>query len=174
MSWQGLEVVQVVAMSQNRCIGQHNALPWHLPADLQHFKQITQGGVVVMGRKTFESIGRPLPRRINLVLTRNPHWQHDQVQTGTQLSALMDQAAVLAQQQGQTAIFVIGGGEIFAQTLPYTDRIELTCVHTTVDGDAFFPKLSSDWSVQQQQPMQDPASGLTFEFMTLQRAITGK
>jgi dihydrofolate reductase len=173
VSWQGLELVHVVAMSQNRCIGKDNALPWHLPADLQHFKTITQGGVMVMGRKTFESIGRPLPGRANLVLTRNPDWQHAGVQTGTQLAALLDQAAAIAQARGQSSLYVIGGGELFAQTLAYLDRLELTEVHTHVAGDAFYPEAPTGLHECHREAHQDTASGLAFEFVQYRRGNCG-
>ncbi len=173
MSWRGLTLVHVVAMDRKRCIGKDNQLPWHLPADLQHFKTITAGGVMLMGRKTFASIGRPLPGRISLVLTRNRDWRHEGVMAGTDLHGLLDQAAGLAQERGQDSIFVIGGGEIFAQTLPWLDRLVLTEVDTVVGGDAFYPPLPSDLEERSRTLHRDPASGLGFAFVELWRAVQG-
>ena len=116
MAFQDLEVVHVVAMDQQRCIGQGNDLPWHISADLKHFKEITQGGVVVMGRKTLESMGRTLPKRINWVITRDREWQF----TGTKVAysiedALRQAVADVKASEKPNSIFIIGGGEIFTQ-----------------------------------------------------------
>lgn len=130
----------IVAMAENGVIGREGALPWHLPADLRRFKTLTMGHPMVMGRKTFESIGRALPGRRSIVVSRNPEWQAEGVETVTSL----EQALTLA--AAEEEVFVIGGAEIFALALPRADRLYLTRVHAEIEGDVFFPKLDkSEW-----------------------------
>lgn len=148
----------VVAYSNNRCIGQDNALPWHLPADLAHFKQTTLGHPIVMGRNTWESIGRPLPGRENIVISRNPDYQAD----GAIVCANIEDA--IAQCTNAPVICIIGGAQIYQQTLPLVDQIYATEVHTHVDGDSFFPPLGAEWQEQQRQP-QPVENGLSFDFV---------
>lgn len=181
MSWQDKQgrhwqIVFVVAMDNQNGIGRDNALPWHLPADLRHFKAKTLGGVILMGRKTFESMGRPLPGRANWVLTRQPDWQpadelqRDEVGIAHDLDSLLEQAADDASARGQQSLLIIGGAELFRATLPYCDRIELTRVLTDASCDTFFPALPADFRACDEQPLQtDVASGLSFQFMTLIR-----
>ena len=152
----------VVAYAQNRCIGHNNALPWHLPGDLAHFKQTTLGYPIVMGRKTWESIGRPLPGRQNLVITRNPNYQAD----GALLCHSLKEA--IARCHEAPVICIIGGAEIYQQSLPLVDEIYATEVHTHVDGDSFFPVLGDEWQEQQRHP-QAPENGLSFDFVLYQR-----
>lgn len=137
----------ITAASQNNVIGRNGALPWRLAADLAHFKRLTTGAAILMGRKTYDSIGRPLPGRKSIVLTRDTAWRaiHDEVLTAESL----DQAIALATQtevQNKDEVFVIGGGEIYRLALPQADRVYLTRVHVTVEGDATFPALDpSEW-----------------------------
>lgn len=172
MSWQGIEIVHVVAMDNKHCIGVDNQLPWHLPADLQHFKQITQGGVIVMGRKTFDSLGRLLPNRSHWVLTRQPDWQHDGVHVAQTLDALLDGAAADAAARGQAALYIIGGGELFELTLSVADRLEITHVALDVQGHAHYPELPSAWVVDDpQSPMLvDEKTQVQFRFATYRKA----
>lgn len=128
----------VVAAARNNVIGKGNALPWSLPNDLKHFREVTAGRTVIMGRKTFESIGRPLPKRRNIIITR----QEDYKPEGVEVVGSLD-AAIASMPEGEEA-FVIGGGEIFRQALPIADRIYLTRVEADVEGDAFFPPLEAD------------------------------
>ena len=170
MAFQGLEVVHVVAMDQQRCIGQGNDLPWHIPADLQHFKAITQGGVVVMGRKTLESMGRTLPKRINWVITRDREWQF----TGTKVAysieeALSQAVADVQQSEKPSTIFIIGGGEIFKQTLEIADRLELTHVELDVQGDAHYPEIPAEFRKTTSEQHVDDKTGIAFEFATYQK-----
>ncbi|WP_231933062.1 dihydrofolate reductase [Botrimarina mediterranea] len=137
-----------MAASSNNIIGRGGELPWRLPADLAHFKRLTMGAAILMGRKTYDSIGRPLPGRKSIVLTRDVSWRaiHDEVLVAESL----DQAIAIAAQaevELKAQVFVIGGGEIYRLALPKADRIYLTRVHTTVvEGDATFPELnSSEW-----------------------------
>jgi len=126
----------VVAMSENRVIGIENRLPWNIPEDLKRFKKITSGHPSIMGRKTFESIGRPLPNRTNIVITRQKDYRVEGVVTVFSLDEALDWAG---RSPGSDEIFVIGGGEIFRQILPRAKRIYLTEVEWPFEGDTFFP-----------------------------------
>ena len=132
----------VVAASTNNAIGKDNQLLWHLPNDLKFFKNTTWGMVVVMGRKTFEAVNKPLPGRINIVITRQAGWTAEGTVTATDLNDALKKA-------GETnceEIFVIGGGEIYKQSMAICDKIYITRVHATLDGDTFFSEIDeSNW-----------------------------
>ena len=133
-------VVLVVAVARNGVIGASGAIPWHLPEDLRRFKALTMGGALIMGRKTFDAIGRPLPGRQSIVVTRDPSWQTDDVATASSLPE------ALGLVEPGRAPYVIGGGEIFRLALPLADRVEITEVDQEPDGDATFPPLQpADW-----------------------------
>ena len=141
-----MRIALVVAMAENRVIGADGDLPWRLSSDLKYFKQVTMGKPIVMGRKTFESIGRPLPGRDNIVITRNAEFAADGVRVAGDVAAALGLAHTLAKEKGADEICVIGGGEIYRQTLPMADRVYLTEVHMTVEGDTVFPELDpADW-----------------------------
>lgn len=125
----------IAALGRNHAIGYQNTLPWRLPADLQRFKQLTMGHHMLMGRKTFESIGRPLPGRTSIIITR----QADYKAEGCLIVHSLEEAIALAQTRGEQEAFVIGGAEIYAQALPLTDRMYLTWVDAEPEADAFFP-----------------------------------
>ena len=125
----------IVAAAENDVIGRQNDLPWRLSADLRRFKELTMGHAIVMGRKTYESIGRPLPGRRMIVVTRQPGYAAE----GAEVAGDMQAAVDLAAQQGETELFIIGGAEIFAHFLPMADRLYWTHVHANVDGDVTFP-----------------------------------
>jgi dihydrofolate reductase len=131
----------IVAMANNRAIGKDNQLLWHLPEDLQYFKRTTMGKPMVMGRKTFESIGRPLPGRLNIVITRQHDWQHE----GVKVVHTIDDALRLAEAQslidGMNEVMVIGGAEIYKTALPQADKLYVTRVDAEIAGDAFFPEI---------------------------------
>jgi dihydrofolate reductase len=148
----------VVAIDANNGIGVGNKLPWHLPADLAHFKRTTLGQPIVMGRKTFESIGRPLPGRRNLVVSRNPTWSHEGAETCGSLDA------ALALVAGQDAS-IIGGGEIFAQAMDRADRLVVTEIDHVFACDAFFPAIDRTvWrEASREEGEQD---GLRYAFVT--------
>ena len=169
MAWQGIEVVHVVAMDKNNCIGKGNALPWHISADLKHFKAITQGGVVIMGRKTLESMGRALPNRVNWVITRDPSWQFEGVKVAHSIEDALNEALTDIQHSEKASLFIIGGGEIFTQTLNIADRLELTHVDLDVQGDAHYPKISEDFQKVNSEHHQDEKSLVKFEFATYQK-----
>ena len=135
-------VALIWAMAENRTIGADNQLPWYLPSDLQRFKTLTKGKAVIMGRKTFESIGRPLPSRENIVVTKNLYFEADGV---TVVNSIED--AILAAQhlsQKDQEIFVIGGSEIYKQALPFADKLYVTHVKAVIEGDAFFPEYDKN------------------------------
>lgn len=183
MSWQDSqskrwEVAFVVAMDQQRGIGKNNQLPWHLPGDLKHFKAKTLGGVVLMGRKTYESMGRPLPGRANWVLTNNSQWQpideQHQAEVGVahDLTTLLERGADEAEARGQNTLLVIGGANLFEQTLSICDRIELTRVETDAGCDTFFPAIPPEFKTSWSSDMQqDSKSGLRYTFQTLTRNV---
>jgi len=150
------KIAMIVAMASNRVIGRDNQLPWHIPGDLKFFKATTLGKPVVMGRKTFESIGRPLPGRDNIVITRNGNWQVDGVRVVHDLAGALEMARDSAETSGAEEIMVIGGGEIFTEVLPRTDRLYLTLVQADVEGDAYFPEL--DWAAWHEISREDVAA----------------
>src|SRR5579864_9550221 len=123
----------IVATDANHGIGINNTLPWHLPEDLAHFKRTTTGHPIIMGRKTFDSIGRPLPNRRNIVITRNPQWQHAGVESAGSIAA----AAALVHDSGAEA-FIIGGAQVYAEALPLAERLIVTEIAKSFDCDAFF------------------------------------
>lgn len=142
----------IAAVARNGVIGRDNKLPWYLPNDLKYFKAVTLGKPVIMGRKTWESLGRPLPGRTNIVITR----QAGYAPAGAKTVASLDAALVLAEQvaliDGVDECVVIGGAEIYAQALPRCDRLYLTEVHADIDGDAYFPAFDrSRWREQQRE-----------------------
>ena len=140
-----MTVSLIAARSENDVIGRGQHIPWLLPADLKHFKSLTTGHTIVMGRKTFDAIGRALPQRRTVVVTRNSEFRRD----GVTVVSSLDEALRVAHQDpfetdGQVEVFVVGGGEIYQQALPLADKMYLTRVHTTVDGDVRFPEFRKD------------------------------
>jgi dihydrofolate reductase len=132
----------IVAMDEKRGIGRQNALPWKLSDDLKRFKALTMGHTLLLGRKTYDAIGRPLPGRKIIILTRNPDYTID----GCRIARTLHQALELAAADGENEVFISGGGEVFAQALPHADRIYLTQVHASLECDVFFPQLVlDDW-----------------------------
>jgi dihydrofolate reductase len=137
-----MKVSLVVAAARNGVIGRNNRLPWKLSSDLKFFKKLTTGHAVIMGRKTFESIGKPLPDRTNLVLSRSESFHVP----GVMVFRNLDEAIIACRNAGESEAFVIGGAEIFKQTLEIADRIYFTRVEAEVEGDVFFPPLNTgDW-----------------------------
>lgn len=164
------EIVLVVAVAANDVIGQDNGLPWHLPVDLKRFKSLTVGKPVIMGRKTYESIGRPLPGRHNIVLTRSADWSVPGVTVVPNLAEAIA-AAGLDPRARASEIMVIGGAEIFREAMPISTRIELTEVESTPEGDTFFPPFDRNhWREvhRERHPAEDGRPA--FSFVTLERA----
>ena len=131
------EIIIIVAMAQNRVIGTNNTIPWHIPEDLQNFKAITLNHAVIMGRKTWESIGQPLPQRTNIVVTHNDHFHAPGCHIATSLDTAIQYAANL-----HDKIFIIGGGQIYTNAIPLATSIQITLLHRKVKGTIFFPPLS--------------------------------
>jgi dihydrofolate reductase len=158
-------VSAVVAIAENNAIGKDNQLLWHLPADLKHFKQITSGHTIIMGRKTYDSIGKPLPNRRNIVITRTAGLQIP----GVEVTGNIEDALALCANEDE--VFIIGGAEIYKTTLAVTDRIYLTRVHENYEADAFFPEIDfNEWeetSVEKHLP--DEKNRVAYTFSTLLR-----
>jgi dihydrofolate reductase len=134
----------MVAAAENGVIGNNNALPWHLPEDLRYFKRVTMGKPIIMGRKTFESIGRPLPGRTNIVITRNKALQVEGVKWVYSLDEALDLATSIALLDGAQEAVVIGGAQIYRAAIPAADRLYITEVHASVEGDTVLPTI--DWT----------------------------
>lgn len=178
---QGICIAHIAAVSANFCIGKDNDLPWHISADLQHFKRLTQGGVMVLGRKCYDSFGgKPLPKRSHWVVTRQKDWQSGfanteatSVHTAHSISHALHSAIQEAKAKSLDTVWVIGGGVIYDATLPMVDRLELTHVHTHVNGDTFYPTLSEafleKFHISKQAVMTDPTSGLNFQFVSYKK-----
>lgn len=154
----------IAAMAKNRVIGNKNGLPWHLPQDLKRFRSVTQGHCVVMGRKTFESIGKPLPNRTNVVITRQPDWANDGVLSSKSLQSALE----TARSHEKDEIFIIGGAEIYQQSLSLADRLYLTLIDQEVVGDAFFPDYKKNEFLEiSREDFQEP---IKFSFVVLDRS----
>ncbi len=141
-----MPLILIAAMSENRVIGYHNTIPWHIKGEQRLFKQLTLGKPVIMGRKTFESIGHPLPERINIIVSRNIDYGQPNCRVVHSIKAAIE----LAGQYGDTA-FIIGGGEIYRQTIHRADGIYLTIIHARIEGDVFFPELPDNLFVKTEQ-----------------------
>lgn len=157
-------IVLIAALGKNRVIGRNGELPWRLPDDLRRFKALTTGGVVIMGRKTFESIGRALPNRRNFVVSRNPRY----AAIGCEVFTSLDAAFAAA---GTDTVFVIGGGELYRLALPRATRLELTLVDAAPAGDATFPEYNPAdwWEVSTDKHRADALHPQSFTFVTLRR-----
>ncbi|HET9425216.1 MAG TPA: dihydrofolate reductase [Gemmatimonadaceae bacterium] len=159
----------IAALSTNNVIGRANGLPWHLPTDLKRFKALTMGHHYIAGRKTYESVGRPLPGRTNIVITRQPGFAPE----GVQVVHSLEEALRLAAAAGEIEAFVGGGGEIFAQALHRADRMYLTRVHADIEGDTFFPEFDdvSEWRLTDAEHFDaDEKNEYPFSFLTYDRA----
>lgn len=177
-----LKISVIAAISKNLVIGRDNKIPWHIPEDLKRFKELTSGHVVIMGRKTFESIGKPLPNRTNIVITRDP----DYLAEGILVCHSLEEALQKAQKtwipdpfdaQGKqvrddkprdtSEIFIIGGGQIYKQAMSLTDKLYLTIVDEEVEGDTFFPDYSEFSKVISEQDIE--SNGKKIKFIDLQK-----
>lgn len=148
----------IAAMAENRVIGRDNALPWHLPEDLKHFRNLTMGHHILMGRKTFESIGKPLPGRISVVISRNPGFHHP----GILRASSIEEAISLC--KGDDEIFLIGGAELYRQAIEVADRMYLTEIRVCFEGDASFPEFSPASWREIFRESHSSENGLQFDF----------
>ncbi|WP_019140562.1 dihydrofolate reductase [Noviherbaspirillum massiliense] len=153
----------VVATDAKGGIGINNTLPWRLPEDLTHFKRTTSGHPVIMGRKTFDSIGRPLPNRRNIVVTRNPAWRHEGVEAVTSLRAALELV-------GAAEAFIVGGAQIYAEALPLTKRLVVTEIGKTFECDAFFPAIDArQWKEVKRESHYSEPNRFDYAFVTYER-----
>lgn len=144
-------ITAIAAVTRNQVIGKDNGMPWHLPADLAYFKKTTMGHHILMGRTNFRSIGRPLPGRTNVILTRDLYFAC----SNCLVAHSIEEALSLCLDNGETEAFIIGGGSIYRQSLPYWDRLYLTEIHADIEGDVFFPEMDwTEWELQSDNPRQ--------------------
>lgn len=165
-------VSAIVATANNNVIGKNNDIPWYLPADLKYFKKTTLNHHIIMGRKSFESIGRPLPKRTNIVISRNPFF----VATNCIKASSVEEALTVAHDNGEEEAFIIGGGQIYELSQSYWDRLYLTTVHADIEGDIFFPKIDEEkWKlVSQEAHKADDKNEYDFTFNVLERISSSK
>ncbi|MDP2697503.1 dihydrofolate reductase [Thalassospira sp.] len=166
-----VERIAVVAAAQNGAIGKDGWMPWHLPEDLKRFKSLTIGKPMIMGRVTFEAIGKPLPGRTTIVVTRDRDWtfDHDRVVVCHDMADAITKADDIAIRDGVNAVIIAGGAQIYRLALPFTTRYELTEVHIDIDGDAFLDPLSPmEWRETARHRIQNP-DGPDYSFVTLDR-----
>lgn len=161
-----MKISLIVAMSSNRAIGLANQMPWHLSADLKRFKQITMGHPILMGRKTFESIGRPLPGRTNIIVSRNLAYSAEGCVVVESVEAAISHGCQLANE-----VFVIGGSTLYEATLPIAGSLYITQINQTFDGDTFFPDFdANDWvEIEREDVMDDTRVSFSYSFLKLQR-----
>lgn len=154
----------IAALAKNRVIGIHNTLPWRLPDDLRHFKALTMGHHIIMGRKTYESIGKPLPGRTTVIITRGDFAAPE----GVKIAHALDEAIAVCGTDEE--IFFVGGAQLYAQALPLADRLYLTEIQSEVEGDAWFPAFDrAQWREASRDKRRDEASGLEYHFVVYDR-----
>ena len=156
----------IVAMGKNREIGKENQLLWHLPKDLKHFKDLTSGHPIIMGRKTYESIGKPLPNRTNIVISRRNDWFEE----GILIVGSIKEAVKFAKKIDEE-VFILGGGNIYEQTIDLADKLEVTLVDAVLDADTFFPKINEKiWQkTNEERHQKDEKNEFDFCFQTYER-----
>jgi dihydrofolate reductase len=163
-------VAMIAAMAKNRVIGVDGKLPWYLPEDLKFFKRMTQAKPLVMGRKTYTSIGKPLPNRLNIVVTRDTSFTAEGVRICHELPAALELADQQATIEAAEEIMVMGGGEIYRQALPFAQRLYITEVDIEVEGDALFPEISAnEWREVQRVPGQPAEGQPRYDFVVYER-----
>ncbi len=163
-------VSAIVAVARNRVIGKDNQIPWYLPADLKYFKRTTLNHHVIMGRKSFESIGRPLPKRTNVVITRNPFF----AATHVLVAHSLEEALTIAEENREEEAFIIGGAEIYQLAMPRLDRLYLTEVDLEPEGDSFFPEIiEENWRLVSADPHEpDDRNECAYTFKVFARNST--
>jgi len=161
-----MKISLIVAMASNRVIGLNNKMPWHLPADLKKFKKITMGSPILMGRKTYESIGRPLPGRITIIISRNLEYRQDGCLVFNDLNTALKKGC-----ESNEEVFVIGGSDVYEAILPLADSIYLTIINKAFEGDAFFPDIDlTDWlEVSREDITDDPDVDFSYSFLKLKK-----
>lgn len=164
-----MKISLIAAMSQNRVIGKNNDLPWRLPDDMKYFQKTTKGHVVIMGRKNFDSLPanfKPLPNRTNVILTRNK----DLVAEGCEIFTELAKAVNFAKDCKEEELFIIGGGEVYKQSLHLADRIYLTRINHEIEGDTYFPELAPEWKVVEEiHHPKDDRHQYNFDFLIFEK-----
>lgn len=157
----------IVAVDESNGMGKNNQLPWHMPADFKMFKRTTTGHHIIMGRKTFESLGKPLPNRPNIIITHNPNYQAE----GAIVTNSLEEAVDLAKHNNETEAFIIGGSEIFKQAFPMADRLYLTRIHHTFDVDTWFPDFDEEqWKIVSNEHYgPDEKNPFAYTFLILEK-----
>jgi dihydrofolate reductase len=160
----------IVAIDQNRAIGKDNQIPWYLPEDLKYFKKTTIGKPVIMGRKSFDSIGRPLPKRTNIVISRNPFF----IASGILVFSSIEEALRLAAQENVEEVFIIGGGAIYEATQNIWDRLYITEVEVESEADVFFPAINpNEWTeISRERHLADEKNAYNYSFIVYERKDT--
>lgn len=153
----------IAAVAENLAIGKNNALLWNIPEDMKHFRELTSGHAIVMGQRTYESIGRPLPNRTNIVVTDNPDFEAP----GCEVFFSLEDALAFAREQEPEEVFIIGGGTVYRQTLPLADRLYLTVVKVSPEADTFFPNYEEFARIIHQEDKQ--SGGYAYSFLVLER-----
>lgn len=161
-----MKIALIVAMASNRAIGLNNQLPWHLSVDLKRFKKITLGSPILMGRRTYESIGRPLPGRTNIILTRNPAYRQDGCLVFNEVEKVLKHCC-----QNAETLFVIGGSALYEAVLPIADTLYVTEIKKEFPGDAFFPEINkADWlEVEREDIDDDPNAAFSYSFLKFKK-----
>jgi dihydrofolate reductase len=161
------QLTLVVAMDAERGIGVDNQLPWHLPEDLAHFKRVTLGHPIIMGRKTFDSIGRPLPKRRNIVVTRNAAWSHEGVEVA---GSLQEAIALAGDELGNVTASIIGGAQVFTEAMDIADRMIVTHIDKTYRCDTFFPEIDpGKWTAVSRELQHSESGDVDFSFVTYEK-----
>ncbi len=163
-----MNLTLIAAMAKNRVIGKDNDLIWHFPEDLKHFKRLTSGHHVIMGRKTFESVGRPLPNRVNIVISRQEDYQAE----GCKVAQSLEEAIAMVVDDDQP--FIVGGAEIYKQSLSHANTIELTLIDAEYEGDTYFPEFdTSIWKLARGEKKEaDDKHAHPYEFLTYKKIAT--
>jgi dihydrofolate reductase len=163
-----VKIILIAAKAKNRVIGRDNQLIWTLPSDLKRFKNLTTGNFLLMGRKTYESIGRPLPNRTHLILSRNPEFQAPE---GHYSFKKIEDAIIFCNKIGVEKLFIIGGGQIYRETLSFCDQLEITEVNVELEGDAYFPEIDSKiWKEAGREDFPaDEKNEYPFSFVTYEK-----
>lgn len=160
----------IVAVAENRVIGVDNKMPWHIPADLKYFKKITMGKPLLMGRKTFESLGKPLPGRPHIVISRDRSFQYPGIEVRHSLEEGFELAKATAESMGLEEFMLIGGANLYQQLLPKVDRMYLTLIHARYEGDAFFPSYDDqEWRERSREDIQATEKTPGHSFIVLDR-----
>ena len=163
-----MKIIQLVAKAQNNVIGKDNQLIWKLSADLKRFKNLTSGNYILMGRKTFDSLGRPLPNRTHLIITRNPEFKAPE---GHYAFRSVEEAVIFCHKLAVEKLYIIGGGQIYKETLPICDVLEITEVHASPFGDTFYPDIDPKiWKEVEREDFQaDEKNEFDYSFVTYQK-----